>query len=1793
MDPFILTTYALSVAISGIIGSRADNVFCKVMSTVTERLRQGGLPVNHDLQRAVYKAYLQATMVVCEACLKSLGVAPSRWRRDLRVVMRPSDELRWLDAVHSTIRKELKKLPDTDYVPPSTEADKQVELLLQPKSATAEQRVDELRVALHDGLLSELREKHGEPPASLRKMVQHGWADTAADGTIVQMEWFDLLCAFFVYELKTNEQLRSIFESKLLAELTVEDIHFTLQSLQAQYKKLGKEMVRRLERLDAHFDQLRAEQTEGFMSLQERLDEILPQLLLLSDVTEQQRALQEMLQVALRELRRRPLYERYAGIEVANRVEKLVNDYITLYVGREDEIAQLDSLLNEKPCGFLTVTAKAGFGKTALLANWITARKGEGYFIVYHFFSQRNDISRLVDAYRNLLRQIYIYYEIIDESLPNNEQSLRDTLVGILQDRKARADEPLVIVLDGLDEAERPFYPPFPEPLLEGMFVIVSARANEGEVPVYLSNWAKGAIPVHLTRLPRVAIADYIRRAGEGELAKFAVDGDFVAEIDYKTEGFPLYLRYMTEELVQEKKKGQDVLVKLAEIPKGFKEYVSQQLKGMDKLDLSEQTWNFFALLAVAKGVLHHKEIKAMTGMRDRDLRQMREIWQVTRWLSITGEEENSTYAFTHHLLRETFKGALSDDAEAAEEKLLVYCADWEKHLSPYPLQPVSDVDDDDSDKDWAYPLQHYPEHLLDIGRTTTLYSLARDEEFRRAQAKVFPDDPHLQLRTVQMALQGAADSDDAAAMAEFLILHARQLEHIITQDSPLDALRVDNLNRAWELADLYDIEHCTLWYLLLAWELKDTNRLEEAETTLEHLQKKELPSLSDWHENYAAFLLAHAFEIDENAFIALHHKLLSNEYRALCQNLIDRGHFAAARETAHDNIYDLGTRVWVLKNIAIAQAQANEISEALKTAQEIENPGDRLEALADIAVEQAKENQKEGAYATFVSALNIVQEKLEDPGDRVGELGIIATAQVKADMKEEACATLAIALETVQEIENSFYQIEPLADIAVEQAKENQKEGAYATFASALNIVQEKLEDPGDRVGELGIIATAQVKADLKEEARATLAIALETAQEIGDPKDKTWILQFIAQIQVKADLEEEARATLAIALETAQEIDDPKDHSDALKDHSDALKNIAAALAQANKFSEALKTAQEIEDAYNLAEALKEIAVAQAQASEFSEAFKTVKRIGLIQGIFENSWLDAMKAIVAAQAQANEFQEALKTVQEIKVQYIQAEAMKEIATAQAKIDQTKEARGTFADALKTREKNEIGMWSGAMRYIAIAQAKVNQTKEVATFADALKTAQKIEEPYNLAEALKEIAVVQADAEQIEEARGTFADALETAQKIKQPLWRARVLGDVAAAQADAELIEEARGTFADALETGLKNIGGDRLYNMQSTIIPIVKVIKNITSEQAQADMFSFALETAQKIEDPWKRAKIFEYIVATQSQADMFVGVYAYEYELRIEDIESTAEALRNIATTQDQTGKFSDALETAQKIENLRGRGRVLGYIAAAQTQADMFSDALKTALKIENLSDRGRVLGYIAAAQTQADKFSDALKTALKIENLSDRVRVLGYIAAAQAKADKTKEAHATFAYAFYIATDIAPRDWTWVLEYIATVQAWAYMFSDALKTTLSIGDLRNRAEAMKKIAASQAEAVKTDEALATFADALEIAQKIKYPDYRESVLWEIATAQAQVGFSEQAVRTAEIPFKERNIHLPRIAEILAEVDDKKHFKQLLIPCASYLDSAFSMCGDLAQLYPEQAAGVAEKMLEFR
>jgi hypothetical protein len=270
--------------------------------------------------------------------------------------------------------------------------------------------------------------------------------------------------------------------------------------------------------------------------------------------------------------------------EVVDKVEQVINEYTQLFVGRSEEFQKLDDFLRENSSGLILVKAGAGFGKTALLANWVNASRDKDCFIAYHFFSQRYDITRSVArAYRNLLRQLYIYYELSYEQPPNDENQLRETLYSILRERGAREDKPLVIALDGLDEAERPFSPPFPTPLPENVFVIASGRAEEGEKPEYLRDWIDSAESIRLNRLSGGVIAQWLREAGE--LAAFAEDAYFVAQLDEITQGFPLYLRYLIEELIQAQQNGEDVQVVLTRSPKGFGAYVQEQFQRLAQVE--------------------------------------------------------------------------------------------------------------------------------------------------------------------------------------------------------------------------------------------------------------------------------------------------------------------------------------------------------------------------------------------------------------------------------------------------------------------------------------------------------------------------------------------------------------------------------------------------------------------------------------------------------------------------------------------------------------------------------------------------------------------------------------------------------------------------------------------------------------------------------------------------------------------------------------------------------------------------------------------------------------------------------------------------------------------------------------------------------------------------------------------------------------------------------------------------------------------------------------------------------
>jgi hypothetical protein len=343
-----------------------------------------------------------------------------------------------------------------------------------------------------------------------------------------------------------------------------------------------------------------------------------------------------------------------------------------------------------------------------------------------------------------------------------------------------------------------------------------------------------------------------------------------VAQVCDRTDGIPLFLKYLIDELLEVAQQGEESAIRktLAATPKGFAEYIRQQYQALDRLEdwrSRPDMRKIFYFLTIAKGELSSYDLVELMGESPVGL-----PWQVSRWFKIRQLEDCLVFSFAHSTLAEQFAvlPEIQANTKKSQKELIKYCAQWEKYQSPYALR-------------------HYAEHLRDVKHWEELYAIARNEDFYSHSIKQFPDEPDLPLKTVQTALLAAAEEDKAGEMAEFMLLHARQLLQTTAQDSPLDALRKGSLERAWRLTDLYEIERRILWYLLLAWELKDTGRFEEAEETLKQLQQQELPRLStnqaiEWHSEYATYLLAHVFEVSEDICTSLEQKLFDNSYRCI-----------------------------------------------------------------------------------------------------------------------------------------------------------------------------------------------------------------------------------------------------------------------------------------------------------------------------------------------------------------------------------------------------------------------------------------------------------------------------------------------------------------------------------------------------------------------------------------------------------------------------------------------------------------------------------------------------------------------------------------------------------------------------------------------------------------------------------------------------------------------------------------------------------------------------------------------
>ncbi|MGD8856459.1 MAG: trypsin-like peptidase domain-containing protein [Chloroflexota bacterium] len=1288
---------------------------------------------------------------------------------------------------------------------------------------------------------------------------------------------------------------------------------------------------------------------------------------------------------------------------ITNAVETLVNARtVGIFVGRDKMMGELDNWLETNRAGRMVITAQAGYGKTTLLANWLRHRQAQGDFAVSHFFSNRERDSFLRpvgNAFESLSAQLSIYIEQDAAWLPR--ATAQGKFGALLQEYRPRPDERLIIVLDGLDEADQSFQLPLPQGRVpNGVFLVVSARSEklskEDQPPDYLEGWTTGADNIHLLGLSRPAMALWLDRAGDGALRpwlKDGVDSKLVRKFETASDGLPLLAGFLVEDMLAAVKDGGDPVGVLDDTSKGLDAYVANQVRVLDRSKVGHKAYSLLALLSVAPGSLSKAEVKTLAGLRDRQLRSLRTSRAVARWLKSSADE---MYAFSHPLLAEAFRAALEDDAEDALDRLLSWCDSWADHRQPYALR-------------------YYPDLLHRVEKWDDLIALALNREYAALQGQELRTELDLPLHSLRLALKAAARQQRPVQMVNCLLELARRIAGL-RRASPLEALRAepgpDGLARALKLAHANEDERRIMWHLVLAWELEVTGRHEEARKTLEPLRKDRLPVLSIKWNVSAAWLLAQLAAAQLGTATMLSERLLDKEARyRLAQLFVEAKAWDMVRQVA--STLSQFRREEVLQELDIALAkthsEAGDFEEALRMAGEMGRYIDRASVLATIAAAQAGDGQKKAAKKTFADALEAAG-RIEPDDSKVWALAYIAAAQFRCGLEAEAGTTFQQAFDVVGGMEDGSEKKRALDGLAIAMAETDDlgwamdlASGPQALTAIAVQLASQgesaqalaevkKISYSNDRALAFACIAAAQVAAGYIDDAQDTFEQALVcdeyvTARELGE----------IAVAQASAGFTQEAASTIARSLE-----EDRGSHHKA--DRGDSLAQIAKVQAGADDIPGALKTIVGIHDAFCRVEALRAVALAQAVKADLVGAQRTAETMLLPFEIAE-----ALSQIAVALADLKRFEPALQIAGAIKNMPARADALRAIAAAQTEAGLDGGAAETLGLALQAaRTIDRRQRKTEALCGIAAAMAGNGAKKEAAEiYSEALDA---IRDGDTSPEKLCEIAAIEAAAGLRDQAFITFSSATDGVAAMDNPWRRAGKLREIAEAQASAGLPRAALETIDRALGTldGIEDSSQRAAYALADNL-------RDMAIVQAAAGAVDLALATAQRIDLEPIREQALETVISKQIAAGDMDGA---RQAIGLTFSPTTAgKLLKEIASAQASSGDIPGAQETAGSIGLHWWKSQALQSIAVVQARTgdrdaarDVFEAAFESYRHLFDPGARDRILGDLAALQVEAGFFAEARETAAAIGAERPRVEALQRVALAQVESGQSDAA---------------------------------------------------------------------------------------------------------------------------------------------------------------------------------------
>jgi hypothetical protein len=343
-----------------------------------------------------------------------------------------------------------------------------------------------------------------------------------------------------------------------------------------------------------------------------------------------------------------------------NRLLRMIEDYQEVFGGRERELRALNAFLKDPTQQCAMLLAPTGMGKTALLIHWAAQVRRRGLWdVIFVPISRRYQTASAnatVGALAYALATVHNDNELlgrIDTAL----DQLRPLISGYLR-RPAPPGRRLLCVLDGLDEAtgwavERDL---FPRILGDGVKLVISARQLAG---VTVDDWMERlgwefvrTAQLTLSALDIQPVALILRQMMHLP-ADADIDSDLVQEVTRVSQGDPLTIRYIAEDLGR---RG-ITIANLKQIPSGLKSYLRSSLDEIIEQSGDEDTYQLLSLCAVAMGPLSLDDIQMLAPdafYQRGKVRIQRAARAVERFIMGDGSSEQG-YIFSHPRLREIF----------------------------------------------------------------------------------------------------------------------------------------------------------------------------------------------------------------------------------------------------------------------------------------------------------------------------------------------------------------------------------------------------------------------------------------------------------------------------------------------------------------------------------------------------------------------------------------------------------------------------------------------------------------------------------------------------------------------------------------------------------------------------------------------------------------------------------------------------------------------------------------------------------------------------------------------------------------------------------------------------------------------------------------------------------------------------------------------------------------------------------------------------------------------------------